>query len=126
MIEFSAEQVEAIEEKYTSEFTVVGIYFGEGDPEKDGQHWNFTQSIGDDEDEGICVVKEVQQIVFYDNIEEFIISKNQLKCVFDDSIINTTGTKSLIINYNISDQKWSKILYLAKKVFKGEKYFKIT
>ena len=126
MIEVSAELIEAVEEKYTSNFTVVGIYFGEGDPEKGGQHWNFTQSIGDDEDKGICVVKEVQEIVFYGNIEEFVISKKQLKCVFSDSMIETTGTKDLIINYNISDQKWSEISVMAKKIFKGESYFRIT
>ena len=86
MIKFNADLIEAHEEQYTSDFSVVGIYFGEGDPEQGGQHWNFTQSIGD-EDKSVCVVKEIQQITFYGNIDELILSRYSLKCVFNCNIL---------------------------------------
>ena len=126
MIKVNAEFIEAHEEIYTPEYSVVGIYFGEGDPEQGGEHWNFTQSISDDEDEGVCVVKEVQQITFYGNIDSFILSRDHLTCIFSDSKVEQTGTKELVIYYQINDIKWIEISNAPKKIFINEHYFKIT
>jgi hypothetical protein len=125
-LEIDAQYVEAQEEEFTPDYSVVGIYFGEGDPENGGQHWNFTQSIGDEEDEGVCTVKEIQQLVLYGNIDKFSLSKSQLHCTFNDSVIEKTGFKTLIINYQVSGQQWLLLQNMAKKVFNNEPYFNIT
>jgi hypothetical protein len=124
-LDIDAYYIEVQEEEFTPDFTVVGIYFGEGDPEQGGQHWNFSQSIGDDEDEGVCTVKEIQQVVLYGNIDEFSISQSQVKCVFSDSALAKTGAKKLIINYELNDQEWVSLSNMAKKVFCNESYFTI-
>lgn len=125
-IEFKSEFVEIDETKYTPDFSVVGIYFGEGDPEIDGQHWNFTQSIGDDEDEGVCTVKEVQHAVLYGGISSFTISRNKILCVFDDKGLEETKVRNLVINYLVDDKKWEELLEITKRVFKHESNFRIT
>ena len=111
--------------KSTVQVVLFGIYFGEGDPEQNGQHWNFTQSTGEGEIEPVCVVKEIQQLVLYGNIDKLSLSRKQLKCTFNDSALNLTGTKELVVNYKISDKKWSDIYLMAQRVFKNETYFKI-
>jgi len=125
-LKIDAQFVEAQEKEFTPEYSVVGIYFGEGDPEKGGEHWNFTQSIGADEEEGVCTVKEIQQLVLYGNIDKFTLSKKQMNCTFNDAVIEKTGVKKLVINYQISEPQWISLQKMAKKIFNNEPYFRIT
>ncbi|AZZ90660.1 hypothetical protein EUZ85_07985 [Hahella sp. KA22] len=123
-----AEFIEAIEEEFTPDFKVVGIYFGEGDPENSGQHWNFTQSIGDDDDddEGVCTVKEVQQATVYGGITEFTMDCRGLVCKFDESACQQTGVNELEIQYNLNHKKWDELCTMAKRVFVGAPYFTVN
>jgi len=123
-MKYTAEYIEAVEEKYTSAFTVFGIYFGNGDPENGGQHWNFTRALGDDDD-GVCTVKEIQQVTIYGAISEFRLSRNMLFCKFVAEAYNETGERELHIDFEIDDEKWNKLADTAKKIFTGETYFKL-
>ncbi len=118
-----AESIDAVEEEFTPDFKVVGIYFGEGDPENGGQHWNFTQSIGDDEYEGVCTVKEIQQATVYGGITEFVMDCRGLTCKFDESASRETGVSVLGIQYNLTHKKWNELCTMAKRVFIGTQYF---
>jgi hypothetical protein len=124
-IKFHAEYVEVDSSEYTPNYTVIGIFFGEGDPENGGQHWNFTRSIGDDTDEGVCTVKEIQSVTIYGGIDHFSINSKGLVCEFSQNSVSETKVKNLIITFNISDEKWAQLSEMAKRVFKDEKYFEI-
>ncbi|MDY6993953.1 MAG: hypothetical protein SVR94_15300 [Pseudomonadota bacterium] len=121
---FEAEFVEVASEEYTPDFIVHGIYFGEGDPEEGGEHWNFTRTLETD-DEGVCTVKEIQQVTIYGGITRFLLERNHLICEFDENRSKETGTKKLSITYDISDEEWVKLIEKSQLVFSGESYFEI-
>jgi hypothetical protein len=122
-IAFKAKFVEAVTEQFTRKDTVHGIYFGEGDPEEGGQHWNFTRNP--DDDEGVCTVKEVQQVTVYKGINDISLGRTGLECEFDDRASKKTGAKRLVITYEISEEEWVKLRDMANKVFSGEAYYKL-
>lgn len=112
----NAEFVEAVEQEFVSDYTVVGIYFGEGDPDNGGKHWNFTRGICDDEDDGVCTVKEIQQAVVYGGITNFSMSRDGLVCKFDEYASQKTGVNELEIHYNVTQSKWSELCAMAEGV----------
>jgi hypothetical protein len=120
-----ADLVTACEEEYTPEFIVHGIYFGEGDPERGGQYWNFTRSLGEDDD-GVCTVKEIQQVTIYGGIVRFALARHSATCEFDEKAAIETGVRKLIIEYSINDDSWQSLVNQAKIVFDGEEYFEIA
>ena len=124
-ISFDAEFIEALSKEFTPDFTVHGIHFGEGDPENGGEHWNFSRALTT-EDEGVCTVKEIQQVTIYGGIARFSLGRNSLICDFDEEISPKTGTKKLCISYELPDPKWEALKAKAKLVFSGEEYFEIT
>ncbi|MDH5600189.1 MAG: Imm10 family immunity protein [Gammaproteobacteria bacterium] len=123
-ISYKADYVEAISEEFTPEFIVHGIHFGEGDPEQDGQHWNFTRTLETDDD-GVCTVKEIQQVTIYGGIKKFVLSRNNLICEFDDKHSERTGVQKLSITFDISDEDWNKLLEKSNLVFSGESYYEV-
>ncbi len=126
-IEFLAELVDVAEEEFTPEYTVIGIYFGEGDPEYGGQHWNFTESIGSDaDDDGVCTVKEIQKVTVYGGISSFIMNRNKVVCEFNADTAPKTGVSTLVINYNLGSKEWKKLSSMALRVFAKEKNFKLS
>jgi hypothetical protein len=122
-LRFNAELVAAQEEIFTPDFIVHGIYFGEGDPEQGGQHWNFTRSL-DDED-GVCIVKEIQEVTVYGGILSFKLSRRNLRCEFSDTTARHTQTRRLMISFEISDKVWEALVTQSKLVFQGEDYFEL-
>jgi len=123
-IEFTAAEVQAIRTEYSDDYVVYGIFFEESDPEQGGQSWNFQRALGADgtinslgeEDEGVCVVKEVQRLVVQDGISQFILGRNKMECTFKDND-QFDGIKGLIVNYMIDDNKWNELSNAADKVF---------
>jgi hypothetical protein len=124
-IRIKANLVAAEEDGYTPEFVVHGIYFGEGDPEQEGQHWNFTRSLGEDDD-GVCIVKEIQQVTVYGGIERFTLARDSVTCEFDEEAAKETGVRKLFIEYSINDDTWQSLVEQAKLVFDGEGYFEVA
>lgn len=124
-LRFHAEMVGAEEEEYTPDYIVHGIYFGEGDPERGGQHWNFTRSL-DDDDDGVCVVKEIQEIVFYEGIVGCALSRQGLVCEFDEASAKEAGTRRLSITFELDDETWMSLVTQAKLVFEGKDYFRLV
>ncbi|HEX4949259.1 MAG TPA: hypothetical protein VFZ34_21465 [Blastocatellia bacterium] len=124
-LRFHAEMVAGHEEGYTPEFAVHGIYFGEGDPEQGGQHWNFTRSLGEDDD-GVCTVKEIQEVTIYGGIINFTLTRQSLACEFDEDAAHSTMTRRLFITYEIDDETWNSLVKQAKLIFEGESYFKLV
>jgi hypothetical protein len=122
---FDATMVAASEEAFTDNFTVHGIYFGEGDPEHGGQHWNFTRSLGDDDD-GVCTLKEIQSITVYDGIVSFDMHRTALVCEFDTATAQHTGVRRLTIAYEVDDATWSDLVTQAKHVFSDRPYFQLA
>lgn len=121
-----AEFIEAIEEEFTPTYKVVGIFFGEGDPEEGGQHWNFTQSIAEDDEDEVCTVKEIQQATIYGGITKFMMNSNGLVCKFDEAAAQKTGINELEIQYNLDEEKWVELSSMAKRVFEGANYFTLN
>jgi hypothetical protein len=121
-----SEFVEAVSEEFTPDFIVHGIYFGEGDPEQGGEHWNFTRSLETDDDDRVCTVKEIQRVTIYGGISRFILERNHITCEFDEQNSRKTGTKKIEIVFDISDKEWGKLVEKAKLVFSGESYFEIA
>lgn len=126
ILEFKAEFVESSVEKFTDDYTVYTIYLGEGNPEIDGEHWNFQRSLEDDD--GVCTVKEVQQLTIYEGIINFQLSRNKLICEFDKETSKETGVEELklIIHFQIDDEEWKKLKEIALIVFKDKNYFEVT
>lgn len=121
-LRFHAEIVTAIEEKYTPDFIVHGIHFGVGDPEVGGQHWNFTRSF-DEDDEGVCTVKEIQEVTIYGGIVRCTLSRHIFICEFDEQAAQSTKTYKLQISFEIDDETWKLFSTQASLVFDGESYF---
>lgn len=123
-LRFKAEFVEAVSEEFTPGYIVHGIYFGEGNPEQGGQHWNFTRTLETD-DEGVCTVKEIQQVTIYGGIKRLTLNRDNLICEFDNKASENTDTKKLSIIYDIPDDKWLELRKKANLVFSGESYFEL-
>ena len=123
-IRFTAEMVAAEEDEFTPDFVVNGIYFGEGNPEQGGQHWNFTRSLNDDD--GVCIVKEIQEVTVYGGIVRFTLSPHNLVCEFNEKTARATRTRRLLISFAIDDEMWKALVKQAKRVFEGEEYFELV
>jgi hypothetical protein len=95
------------------------VYFGEGDSGQDGHAWTFSHSHNDD-DWGIRIFWG-QQDSFegYDCMEECILSRSRLECVFSETGTTQTGINTLTILYDISDESWRGLVYTAQRVFSG-------
>lgn len=124
-LHINAQMVAAHELAFTEDFTVNGIYFGEGDPESGGQHWNFTRALGDD-DPGVCTVKEIQELTFFEGISRFEMSRTGVTCEFDDQAVQHTGVRRLTMAFQIDDAAWTELRTQAKLVFTGMDYFTLT
>jgi hypothetical protein len=124
-IHVKANLVTGEEDGYTPDFVVHGIYFGEGDPEQGGQHWNFTRALGEDDD-GVCTVKEIQQVTVYGGIVRFTLARHSMTCEFDEKAAKETGVRKLHIEYGIDDDTWQSLVKQAKFVFYGEEYFEVA
>jgi hypothetical protein len=134
MTKFTANKVEVFREVFSDDFTVFSIFFEEFDPEEGGESWNFQRALGTDgkieslgeDDDGVCTVKEIQQVTIYEGIQKVELSQTRLICEFDPETIKDTGTDALEINYEISGDTWDKLREMAALVFKKREYFKIT
>lgn len=126
-ISFHAESVEIIGNEYTPDYTVIGIHFGKGDPEQGGQHWNFTQSIPPEEGnfDGVCTVKEIQQVTVYGGIRRFELWPDHLVCEFEEHTSPQTGVEKLCISYTIPNGQWEKLAEMARRVFKDQSCFEV-
>jgi hypothetical protein len=122
-LQFHADKVEAHEVEYTPDFIVYGIYFGEGDPEQGGQHWNFTNNSDDEDEEGVCIVKEIQEVTVYGGIDVFNLTRKSLTCNFDNETAKSTKIRRLLITYEIDDETWEAVVKQSQKIFAGESYF---
>lgn len=134
MIRFTARVIDAFSEEFTDDFVVFSIFFEEYDPEEGGESWIFQRALGSDgtikslgeEDEGICVVKEIQQLTFYKGVEEVELSRNKFICKFDPKAIKETKIEGLEIDYNISDEQWAKLDRIARLVFIDRDFFRVA
>ncbi|MEM1261418.1 MAG: hypothetical protein AAGH76_03400 [Pseudomonadota bacterium] len=126
-ISFAADVVELWETEYDQDSTVIGFHLGEGDPEKGGQHWNFTQFIPPEtgEFEGVCIVKEIQEVTVYGGVRRFAMWADHLVCEFDDATSSKTGVVKLEISYSLSSSKQRDLFGMAARVFNGEGCFEI-
>ncbi|QIF02787.1 hypothetical protein [Roseimicrobium sp. ORNL1] len=118
-----AESVELVSESYAPEDWLVGLHFGEGDPEAGGQHWNFTRDTTEDDDSGltgVCTVKEIQEVTVYGGIERFELSSSRLVCQFDERASAKTGVKRLSISYALDSETWAKVKAEATRLFEGD------
>ena len=111
-LQFHAELVEGLQEEYTSDDIVYGIFFGEGDPEEGGQHWNFTRNLN--ADDGVCTVKEIQEITIYGGIEDFTLTRQKLISEFNEATAQVTQIRKLIITFDIDDY-WNKHYFTMEK-----------
>jgi hypothetical protein len=123
-IRFNAEMVAAHEEEFAPDFVVHGMYFGQGDPEQGGQHWNFTRSLNDDD--GVCIVKEIQEVTVYGGIVSLKLTRRSLACAFSDTAARSTHTRGLLIAFEIDDKSWEALVKQAKLIFDGEGYFELA
>ena len=91
MIRFTARDIAAFSDDFSDDFVVFNIFFEEFNSEEGGESWNFQRALGADgtieslgeEDEGVCVVKEIQQLVFNKSIQEVELSRGRFVCKFD-------------------------------------------
>lgn len=123
-LHFDAQMIAVNEEVFTENFAVNGIYFGEGDPEHGGQHWNFTRSPGDGAS-GVCTVKEIQAVTVYGGIRCFRMQRTGIACEFDTETAKNTHVRRLTIGYHIDDACWSRLANQARKVFADMPYFEL-
>ena len=122
-IAFFAEHVETQNQEYTPDFTVVGIYFSENDELESGQHWNFTRGISsneDEQDDGVCTVKEIQQVTLYRGIDRFQLERDKLICEFSDNAVKETKVKRLLIQFQLSDAEYTELVEMTKRVFQDD------
>jgi hypothetical protein len=122
-LHFEATTVTAQEGEHGADFVLHGIYFEASDPETGGQHWNFTRVLGS-EDEGVCTVKEIQEVTVYHGIIKFELTRNSVGCEFNEVTAKETGVRRLKIGFRVNESTWSLLTEQARLVFKDEPYFK--
>ena len=134
MIEFEAKAVESFKNEFTKDFVVFNLFFEESDPETGGESWNFQRALGADgtveslgeEDEGVCVAKEVQQQTFHEDIESVVLSRNRLVCEFSSQRAALLGFLGLDIAFHILDEEWERLVKMSESVFLNREYFRIA
>ncbi len=134
MKKFKAKIVASFKEEFSDDFVVFNIFFEESNPEDGGESWNFQRALGADgsieslgeEDDGVCTVKEIQQVTIYEGIESFILRRTSVVCVFQKDKHNETRTDGLEITFSINDKQWEKLKYFSSLVFLRRTYFKIA
>ena len=124
-LRIDAEQVESVTEEFTDSFLVHGIHFGEGVPEAGGEHWNFSRSVGGEDDASVCTVKEIQQVVVYGGITRFELSRNLLICEFDSPTARVTGVRRLHISFRLDETSWNGVRETARRVFEAHGGFTV-
>ncbi|MGF1488898.1 MAG: hypothetical protein ACFBSE_17575 [Prochloraceae cyanobacterium] len=134
MIRFTAKTVEAFSTEFCKDFVVFNIFFEECDREEGGQSWSFQRALGADgtiesreeEDEGVCTVKEIQQLTLYEGIERVKLSRNKFVCKFNIEAIQQIKIEGLEIDYSIDDDRWKRLIRIAVLVFRNRDYFRIA
>jgi hypothetical protein len=121
-ISFAAEHVDMHVEDFTDTFRVYGVYFEAGDPEVDGESWNFTRSFEDDE--GVCTVREPQRATLYDGIQLLSLTRSELVCVFEPEVRSQSGCARLEIQLRIDDATWGKVAQVMDTVCSGKTYYR--
>ncbi len=132
MVAFKANTVDSFREEFTDDFVVFSIFFEESDPETGGESWNFQRALGLDgtveslgeEDEGVCVVKEIQQETFYEDIKSIALSRNRLVCEFTAERSTRLGYGGLNIAFDLPDDKWERLVQMSEFVFLNRQYFR--
>lgn len=122
-LRFYAKEAAGHEEEYTSDSIVHTIYFGEGDPEQGDQFWGFSRDLGDDD--GVCTVKEPQQVTVYGGITDCLLTPESFACEFDEDTARRTYTRRIHITFVINDEIWQRLKQQARLVFPGENYFRL-
>ena len=122
LLSFAAEDVETHVDGYSPDPELYMIAFSVGDVEVDGHSWNFSRGL-DEDDSGVCTVREIQQSTIYECITSFDLHRSGLKCTFDGEGINCTGFSELQITFEIDDQAWSQLANTARIIFQDRSYF---
>lgn len=120
-ITFTAEKVAALIQDYTETFRVYGVYLEAGDPEADGESWNFTRSSEDDE--GVCTVREPQKATLYDDILELSLSRSCLICVFTPTGQVSAGCTRLEIHLDLDDDTWTQVAQMMDIVCSDKDFY---
>ena len=125
-IEFVAEIVEIIDDPLGS---IRGLHLGEGDPERGGEHWNFTEMVPRDTDPlfaGVCTVKEIQHCTVYGGITRFDITPSSLHCTFDSRAAGKTGISDLLVTFSVIPEDWIRMKAVVEYLFEDADCLTIT
>jgi len=131
MKKFTAHLVEAFVEEFDEDYAVFNLLFEESDPDLGGESWNFQRALGADgtleslgeDDDGVCIVKEIQQLTDYEKLEFVEITKNRFYCKFSAEWARKIKIDGLDISYEIDDAKWKVLLHIANLVFLNRNYY---
>jgi hypothetical protein len=126
-LEFVAEKVGTDVAEGGPGSAVYVIAFGTGDPESGGHCWIFSRfSPPNDDDWGVCTVREIQQATIYEGIESFRLHRSGMECVFEPDAARETGYRELRISFSIDDDAWRGLAEAAKVVFRDCSYFTLA
>jgi len=131
MRKYTANLVDTFVEEFSEDFTVFSIFFEESDPDEGGESWNFQRALGADgkleslgeDDDGVCVVKEIQQLTDYEVLEIVEISRNRFYCKFISEWAQRKNIEGLDISFEIDDEQWHRLLKISNLVFLNREYY---
>jgi hypothetical protein len=119
LLSFVADDLETHVE---ADYELYTIAFSVGDVEVDGHSWNFSRGL-DDDDSGVCIVREIQQATIYECITSFNLHRAGLACIFDKEGASEIGFSELQITFKIDDRAWKQLTNIARIVFRDRPYF---
>jgi hypothetical protein len=123
VLTFAATDVASETIEYTPTCVVHLIAFGIGDPESDGHCWTFSRSF-DDDDWGVCTVREIQQATLYEGIASLHFYRAGLECKFTPAGAAVAGIGVLRIRFEIEDEAWDQLAAIARTIFRDRDYFR--
>jgi hypothetical protein len=124
LLSFTAEDVETHVDGSSPDPELYMIAFSVGDVEVDGHSWNFSRCLDDDDDDwGVCTVREIQKSTTYECIASFDLYRSSLKCTFDAEGATDNGFSELQITFDIDDRAWKQLADTARIVFQDRPYF---
>ncbi len=123
LLSFVAEDVETHLDGSSADLEYYTIAFSVGDVEADGHSWNFSRGLDEDDDWGVCTVREIQKATVYECITSFDLYRSSLKCIFEAEGARDIGFSELEIKFDIDDRAWKQLADTARIIFQDRSYF---
>lgn len=125
-LSFAATLAVAVSEDFGGGCVVHGLHFGGDDLEGGVPHWSFSRLVAAGAADGVCTVREPQDLTFYDGIAEFRLGRDAVEVRFDAAGALQAGAEVLMIGLAVDEAAWAALADQAELAFAGRPGLRIA